>query len=175
MGVGDLHREAGTAAARVRARGSMPGRYLLAAALLIAAAQPAFAVALEPGAWKEIETGTEDGKPVPPATNNTCFTPEEAEDPSKGFAPEKFMSSLRGQCKTLEATTSDKSLTMRVQCGEPDKTLMNFDMSYTFNSEHSYSGRVKYVATVKGKSTTSDKKIEGRWMSSICIKRRTQE
>ena len=141
-------------------------------AVLVALACSSYAIELEPGTWKEIETGTEDGKWVPPATNVICMTPEEAEDPLKGLSPAKDLTQMRGRCKTLDAKKSDASLKMRVQCGDPAKLLMDFNVDYTFNSDRSYSGRVKYVGTMSGKTTTTDKKVEGRWMSSICVRKR---
>jgi hypothetical protein len=141
--------------------------------VLVALACSSHAIELEPGTWKEIETGTEDGKWVPPATNVICMTPEEAEDPRKGLSPAKDLTEMRGRCKTLDAKKSDAGLTMHVQCGDPGKFLMNFNVDYTFNNARSYSGRVKYAGTMSGKTTATDKKVEGRWMSSICVRKRS--
>ena len=52
------------------------------------------ALEFEPGTWKEIETGTEDGKWAPPTTNTTCMTPEQAEDPLKALAPDKDLAAV---------------------------------------------------------------------------------
>jgi hypothetical protein len=67
---------------------------------------------------------------------------------------------------------SDSGLSMHVQCGDPGKVLRDFNVDYVFNNARSYSGRVKSAVTVSGKSATSDKKVEGRWMSSICRRNR---
>jgi hypothetical protein len=127
---------------------------------------PSHAFELEPGTWKQIEIGTEDGKWVPPGTSTSCLTPEQAQDPRQGLAPDKDLTEMRGQCRTLDVQKSDTSLTIHVQCGDPGKVLKDFRVDYTFNNARSYSGRVKSAVTVSGKSATTDKKVEGRWMSS---------
>jgi hypothetical protein len=66
----------------------------IALAILICATAPSRAFEFEPGAWKEIETGTEDGKTVEPVVNNTCMTEEEAKDPVKGLSPEKGLAAI---------------------------------------------------------------------------------
>jgi hypothetical protein len=50
--------------------------------------------------------------------------------------------------------------------------LREFNVDYTFNNARSYSGRVRSAVMLNGKSTTTDKKVEGRWMSSICVRKR---
>jgi hypothetical protein len=139
-----------------------------ACALLVVAAAPSRAFELEPGTWKELETGTENGKWVPPGTNTICLTPEQAAEPAKGLSPERNLERMRGQCKTLDVKQSASSLAMRVQCGDPAKVLMSFDLDYVFNNARSYSGTVKSAVTISGKAATAAKKVEGRWMSSIC-------
>jgi hypothetical protein len=136
---------------------------------------PSQAFELEPGTWKQIETGTEDGKWVPPGTSTSCLTPEQGQDPRQGLAPDKDLTEMRGQCKTLNVQKSDRSLTMHVRCGDPGKVLMDFRVDYTFNNARSYSGRVKSAVTVSGKSATTDKKVEARWMSSICVRKRARQ
>jgi hypothetical protein len=76
-----------------------------ACALLIVMAAPSRAFELEPGTWKEIETGTEDGKWVPPGSNTTCMTPEQAAEPLRGLSPERNLEGMRGQCKTLDVSS----------------------------------------------------------------------
>jgi hypothetical protein len=141
-------------------------------AIVIGTGSLGHAMELEPGTWKEIETGTEDGKPVAASTNTTCMTPDEAKDPLKGLSPERYLSELRGHCKTHDVKVTDKSLAMRVECGDPQKLQIRFTVDYTFNSPRSYSGTVKSAVTISGKSTTTDKKVEGRWTSGICVRRR---
>ena len=160
MGFGDLH----PVTAPVRRIPILPG----AVAFLLAASGPLHGIELEPGTWKEVETGTEDGKPAQPSFNTTCID----EDPAEGLSPIRNLASMRGQCKTLEIKKSDGGLSMHVQCGDPDKVLRDFNIDYVFNNARSYSGRLKSAVTVSGNSATSDNKVEGRWMSSICRRNR---
>ena len=150
-------------------------RATAALAILTAAATSVAAFEFEPGAWKEIETGTENGRPVEPAVNTSCMSDDEAKNPVKGLSPEKDLGELRGHCKTLDVKTSETGLSMRLECGDPKQVQMAFNVSYIFNNDKSYTGTVKSVVTMSGKSSTSEKKIEGRWMSSICIRKRAEE
>lgn len=146
--------------------------WALALALALLTDADGYAMELEPGTWREIETGTEDGKPVAATTNSTCMSEDEAKDPLKGLSPERYLSELRGHCKSHDVKITDKSLAMRVECGDPQKLQIKFTVNYTFNSPRSYSGTVKSAVTISGKSTTTDKKVEGRWVSGICVRRR---
>ena len=141
--------------------------------LLAFMAAPSFAVAVElqPGTWQEIETGSENGKAVPAKTETTCMTPEEAKDPLKGFSPEKDPE-MKGQCKTLEVKQSASGIKMRIVCGDPKQFAMDLDVDYVFNNPRSYSGTVKSKVTMMGKPTTSDKKVEAKWVSAQCAKKK---
>ena len=141
-------------------------------AIAICATARARAFEFESGGWKEIETGTEDGKTVEPVVNTTCMTEDEAKDPVKGLSPEKGLGDMRGHCKTLDAKTSDTGLSMRVECGEAGQAQMTFNVDFVFNNARSYTGTVKSAVTMSGKSATASKKVEGRWMSSICTRKR---
>jgi hypothetical protein len=153
-------------------RRSVPAAAL---AVLLCAAVPSRAFEFEPGAWKEIETGTEDGKPVEPAVNSTCMTDDEAKDPVKGLSPEKGLADMRGHCKTLNVKTSDIGLSMRLECGDAGQVQMSFSVDFVFNNARSYTGTVKSAVTRSGKSATASKKIESRWMSSICNRKRATQ
>ena len=52
---------------------------------------------------------------------------------------------------------------------------MTFNVDFVFNNARSYTGTVKSAMTMSGKSTTASKKIEGRWMSSICARKRAAQ
>jgi hypothetical protein len=132
---------------------------------------PATAIEFTPGTWQEVETGTENGKPVPATTDTSCMTPEEAKDPLKGLSPEKDLKEMKGQCKTLDVKQSANSLSMRVQCGDPKQFAMNISVDYTFADARSYSGTTKSTVTIMGKTTTTDKKVEGQWISAGCKKK----
>ena len=132
---------------------------------------PATAIELTPGTWQEIETGTENGKPVPATTETSCMTPEEAKDPLKGLSPEKDLKEMKGQCKTLDVKQSANGFSMRVQCGDPKQFAMNITADFTIADARSYSGTTKSVVTIMGKTTTTDKKIEAKWLSAGCKKK----
>jgi hypothetical protein len=134
----------------------------------VAAPLSASAIELQPGTWQDSETGTENGKPVQPKTETSCMTPEEAKDPLKGFSPEKDM---KGQCKTLEVKQSPAGIKMHLVCGDPKQFSMDIAIDYMFNNPRSYSGTVKSAVTMMGKTTTTDKKIEGKWLSAQCKKK----
>jgi hypothetical protein len=165
MDFGNLHQ----VTAQLRSRLIVPG----AIALLLAASAPSHGIELEPGTWKEVETGTEDGKSVTPSFNTTCITPDGAQDPTLGLSPTKNLVDIRARCKTSEIKKSGSGLSMHVRCGDPGKVITDFNVDYVFNNARSYSGRVKSAVTMSGKSAVSDKKVEGRWMSSICQRNRT--
>ena len=149
----------------VRSIPILPG----AVALLLAASAPSHGIELEPGTWKEVETGTENGKAVQPSFNTICID----ENPAEGLSPTKNLAdTTRGQCKTLAIKKSDDGLSMHFQCGDAGKALRDLNAEYVFNNPRSYSGNVKSAVTMSGKSATSDKKVEGRWMSSICRRNR---
>ena len=123
------------------------------------ALSPAAAVELRPGAWQEVETGTEDGKPVPAKTDTSCMTPEEAKDPLKGLSPEKDM---KGQCRSYDVRKTATGLSFRMDCGDPKQFSMKIAASFVFVSPTQYSGTMKTEMSMMGKRSTSDKKIEAR-------------
>ena len=127
----------------------------------------ASAIELRPGTWQEIETGTENGKPVPAETSTSCMTPEEAKDPLKGLSPAKEM---KGQCKTYDVKQTATGLSLRWVCGDPKQMAMDITASFVFLSPTQYSGTMKSQITLMGKTTASDKKIEAKWISAQCKK-----
>ncbi|MFA6265857.1 MAG: hypothetical protein WC670_09115, partial [Pseudolabrys sp.] len=52
----------------------------IAAGLLLLATPCFAATQLQPGEWQTTETGTENGKPVPPQVGKECMTEDEARD-----------------------------------------------------------------------------------------------
>ena len=141
------------------------GMLLLSASII--SPTPATAIELQPGQWQEVETGTEDGKPVPPETSTSCMTAEEAKNPLVGLSPEKEM---KGQCKTYDVKQSASGLSLRWVCGDPKQMAMDIVASFIFASARSYSGAMKSSVTLMGKTTTTDKKIEAKWVSAQCKK-----
>ncbi len=95
------------------------------------------------------------------------MTPEEAKNPLTGLSPEKDM---KGQCKTYDVKQTATGLSLRWVCGDPKQMAMNITASFTFLSPTQYSGTLKSAVTVMGKTTTSDKKIEAKWIAAQCKK-----
>jgi len=133
------------------------GGCLGAACLLIAV--PAQAVELQPGNWQSVETGTENGKPVPPQTETSCMTPEEAKNPEKGLAIDK---ETRNMCKTYDVQRSASGLAFRMQCAQGKEFAMDITADFTFVSATQYTGTLKSSVKVAGQTTSSDKKIEAK-------------
>jgi hypothetical protein len=137
----------------------------LSVSLLVSSSAAAFE--LRPGTWEEVETGTEDGKPVPARTETNCMTPEEAKDPLKGLSPDKDM---KGHCRTFDLKRSATGFSMRMECGDPRQFSMSIAAAYTFVSPTRYTGTFKTATSMMGKTSTSDKKVDARWLSAHCKK-----
>jgi hypothetical protein len=65
---------------------------------------------------------------------------------------------------------SANSLSMRMQCGQGKEFAVDITASFTIANAKSYSGTVKSAVTLGGKTTTSDKKIEAKWIAAQCKK-----
>lgn len=133
---------------------------------LVAAPLPAAAFEFRPGQWQDTETGTENGKPVPPETTTSCMTPEEAKDPLKGLTPQD----MKGQCKTYDVKLSATGMSLRWVCGDPKQMSMDIAATFVFVSPTAYTGTAKTEVSLMGKKTTTDKKIESKWVSAQCKK-----
>ena len=139
-------------------------------AISLAAAMPAGAVELQPGQWRDVETGTENGQKAPPETFINCLTLAETKDLLKGFSPEKEVKALKGRCTTLESKQTPAGYSMRVKCGDPEVFALDVTANYTFTSPQSYTATMKTVVTTMGSPSVMDKKVEGRWISETCTK-----
>lgn len=137
---------------------------------ILAAASPAHAIELQPGQWRDVETGTENGERVPPETFMNCLSPEETKDLIKAFSPEKEVKALRGKCQTLESKLTSSGYSMRVKCGDPDVFALDVTANYKFNSPQSYTATMKTIVRTTGAPQALDKKIEGRWVSATCTR-----
>ena len=135
---------------------------LMTAAVLWAAS--AFAIELTPGNWQDTETGTEDGKPVPPEVSTDCMTPEEAKDPVKVLTAMKDQAS--GQCEKLEVKQTGNTVSFDMKCGDPRQMSMDMQATYTFISPKHYSGTLKSTVIFAGKKTTADKKVDSIWVGA---------
>src|SRR3954451_15372350 len=87
------------------------------------------AVELQPGNWQSVETGSENGTPVPPQTETSCMTPEEAKNPEQGLAVDK---ETRNLCKTYDVQRSASGLAFRMQCAQGKDFAMDITADFTF-------------------------------------------
>jgi hypothetical protein len=139
-------------------------RGFLALFLILAFAAPAHAaIQLTPGNWQDTETGTEDGKPVPPQVTAECMTPEEAKDPVKILTA---MKDQAGQCQKVEVKQNGNTVSFVMQCGDPKQMSFDIAATYTFHSPKHYSGTLKSVVILAGKKTTADKKVDSIWLGA---------
>ena len=142
--------------------------FVSAIAIGLAAALPARAIELQPGQWRDVETGTEDGQSAPPETFTICLTPAETKDLLRAFSPEKEVKALQGKCQTLESKQTSAGFSMRVKCGDAAVFSLDVSANYTFTSPQSYTGTMKTVVMTRGLPSILDKKVEGRWISPTC-------
>jgi hypothetical protein len=134
----------------------------------IVTSSPSRAIELQPGLWQETEVGSENGKPASPKAEMTCMTPEDAKNPLRGFSPGKEM---RGHCKVLDVKQKADGIFIHMTCGDPKQFLIDIAVDYVFTSTRSYAGTVKSTVTLMGQTTTSDKKVEGKWVAATCDKK----
>ena len=147
-------------------------RYGVLFALLVFAAAPsvANAIELQPGQWRDVETGTVNGERVPSETFMNCLSPAETKDLIKAFSPEKEVKALRGKCQTLESKLTPSGYSMRVKCGDPEVFGLDVTANYKFTSPQSYTATMKTFMTTAGAPSVMDKKVEGRWISATCTR-----
>jgi hypothetical protein len=119
------------------------------------------AIELEPGQWQDTESGTEDGKPVKPEVTSDCMSPEEARDPVKQLS---VMKDTGGQCKKLDIKESGNTVSIVMLCGDPKEMLIDLTGSYTFVDRKHYTGTMKSVITIAGKTSTANKTVDSKWL-----------
>lgn len=133
---------------------------LCAAACLVAA--PAFAMQLEPGEWQGTETGTENGEPARPETTSGCITSADTKDLVKTLGSLKEIAG--NKCKAAQMQEKDKTLTFKLECGSSDALSIVVDTTITFDTSRHYSGTVKSRFSMAGKTTSSDKQFDSKWI-----------
>lgn len=132
-------------------------------AVCMFAASPSYAaIELEPGQWQDTETGDEDGKPVKPEVTSDCMSPEEAKDPVKQLAVMKDASA--GQCQKLDFKESGNTVSIVMLCGDPKEMLIDLTGTYTFIDRKNYTGTMKSVITLAGKTATANKTVVSKWI-----------
>lgn len=127
-------------------------------------ATPAFAIELTPGNWQDTETGTEDGKPVPPQVSTDCMSEAEAKDPVKVLTAMKDQAG--GQCERLEVKQIGNTVSFDMKCGDPKQMSMDIQATYTFVNAKRYTGTLKSIVIFAGKKTTADKKVDSIWLGA---------
>jgi hypothetical protein len=142
-----------------------------AAALASAfAAAPAFAaIELEPGAWQDTETGSDNGKPAKPEVSTDCMTAEEARDPMAAIAQIKKGGGA-GRCKTLDIHQNGNVVLLKMQCGDAKQGMMEMAGTYTFIDRRHYTTSMKTAISFGGQTMTSDKQVDSKWLAAACKK-----
>lgn len=139
----------------------MTMRSILAAAFILAASPSLAAIELQPGEWQTTETGTEDGKPVPPEIEKECMSAAEARDATNLVKDMRDQMQGQGaQCQTFDVKQSGETVSFVMKCGEPKQFFIDMIGTFTFVSATRYTGTMKSAVTVGGQTTTADKKIE---------------
>lgn len=137
---------------------------VVVAAGLLAAAPARAAIELDPGEWQDTETGTENGQPAKPEVTTDCIKPEDAKDPVKALTAMKDQQA--GQCKTVDVKQSGNTVSYVMQCGDPKQMSIDIAATYTFIDRRHYTGTLKSTVVLAGQKTTSDKKVESKWIGA---------
>ena len=143
----------------------------VALAALCAFAAPALAaIQLDPGEWQDTETGTENGQPTKPEVTTDCLTEKDAKDPVKALT--QLKDTAGQQCKTMNVRESGNTLAFDMECGDPKTMHIVINMNMTFQNSRRYTGAVKSSVTFAGKTITTDKQIDSKWISATCKKKK---
>jgi hypothetical protein len=141
---------------------------IVIAASLVLLASPAFAATqLQPGEWQTTETGTENGKPVPPKVEKECMTQEEARDAASLVNDmKKEMTEQGAQCQTFDVKQNGDSVAYTVKCAMQKQFVFDLGGTFTLLSATHYTGRLKSEIAFAGQKMSSDKAIEGVWVGA---------
>jgi hypothetical protein len=126
------------------------------------------AMQLDPGEWQDTETGTEDGKPVKLEVTTSCMTAEEAKDVVKALT--QLQNTPGQQCKTMHVEDKGNTLSFDMECGEAKTMLVAIKLNITFQNARHYTGTVKSNVSYGGKTITSDKQLDSKWIAAACKK-----
>jgi len=146
----------------------MKTRLTAFAALCLFALPALAAIQLAPGEWRETESGTENGERVKPEVTTNCITAREARDPVKALS--RLKTAAGQKCKALHVQSNGNMLAFDITCGDPSKISIAVSLSIMFSSSRHYSGTVKSKVVFAGKTTTTDKQIEAKWIGAVCRK-----
>jgi hypothetical protein len=140
----------------------------LVAALLMAALPARAAIPLEPGEWQDTETGTEDGQPVKPEVTTSCMTADDAKDVVKALS--RLQDTAGQQCKTMHVQDKGNTLSFDMECGDAKQILIAVSMIINFTDSRHFSGTIKSNVAYGGKTVTSDKQLNSKWVAAACKK-----
>ena len=146
-------------------------RAILACGLLLAVFVPYRAYAaieLEPGEWRDTETGMENGKPAKTEVTSDCMSADDARDPVKSLA--RMQAEGAGQCKTLEVKPNGNVVTLTMQCGDDKQGSMELSGTFTFIDRKHYTTAMKSTISFGGQTMTADKQVDSRWVAAECKK-----
>jgi hypothetical protein len=142
---------------------------LLVTAMMLVAPS-AFALKLKPGLWQDTESGTSNGKPVPPKVTTDCLSPEEAADPVKAA-----LAGMKGlpseQCRKHEVKQSGNQILFNMNCGDPKQMIMEMSVVMTLLSPEHTQSTAKSTMQMGGRTFTSDLTTDSKWISSACKKK----
>ncbi len=133
-----------------------------ALALVLLAPPRAAATELDPGQWQGTESGTENGQPAAPETSTACITKADSRDLVKTLTALKEVAGQK--CTTVDLHDTGKMLSFQIECGTPDKLSIFVDVKLAFENARHYSGTIKSSMSFAGKTTSSDKQIDSRWI-----------
>lgn len=138
----------------------------ITAAVLLATPVHA-ATQLQPGEWQTTETGTENGKPIPPKVEKECMTAEEARDATSLVNEMKKSITGQGtQCQQADVKQSGDTVTYVLKCGMAQQFKFDIAGTYTLVSPTRYNGRMKSEITMMGQKTSSDVAIEAVYLGA---------
>jgi len=126
------------------------------------------AMQLEPGEWQDTETGNENGQPAQPEVTTSCMTAEDAKDVVKALS--QLQNTAGQQCKTMHVQDSGNTLSFDMECGDPKQILIAVTMKMTFLNSRHYTGTVKSNVAFAGKTVTTDKQLDSKWIAAACRK-----
>ena len=141
---------------------------VLALLALLLNAPARAAMQLDPGEWQDTETGTEDGKPVKPEVTTSCMTAEEAKDVVKALT--QLQQGVGQQCKAMHVQDKGNTLSFDMECGEAKTMLIAVNLNITFLNARHYTGTVKSNVSYGGKTISSDKQLDSKWIAAACKK-----
>ena len=91
------------------------------------------------------------------------MSPEEAKDPVKQLAGMKEAAAA-GQCQKLDVKENGNTVSIVMLCGNPKEMLIDIRGTYTFHNKRSYTGTMKSVITLAGKTATANKTVVSKWL-----------